>query len=72
MENEIKFLSPFYKTNYIYKTSNISNGVINPDKNWGKIEMEYLNSSNQIIVVEPYQVRAVTATINVELIKVGN
>jgi len=38
----------------------------------GKKWVTTQNSSNQIIVVEPYQVRAVTATINVELIKVGN
>ena len=30
------------------------------------------NSSNQSIVVEPYQIRAVTATIHVEIIKVEN
>ena len=53
-ENEIKFLSPFYKTNYIYKTSNISNGVINSDINWGKVEMEYLNSPNQIIYIDNF------------------
>ena len=38
----------------------------------GKKWVQTQNSSNQSIVVQPYQIRAVTATIHVEIIKVEN
>ena len=52
--DEINFLLPFYKANYIYQTSRISGGYINPNKNWKNIEDEYFNSSNQIIYIDNF------------------
>ena len=53
-DNEIKFLLPFFKADYIYNTSSISKGCLNPYKNWGKIEMEYFNNEKQIMYIDEF------------------
>ena len=52
--DEIDKLLPFYKAHYIYKTPTISNGCINPDKNWQEIEEQYFNSYKQIIYIDDF------------------
>jgi len=52
--DEMNSLLPFYKANYIYKTSHISGGYINPAKNWKNIENEYFNSPKQIIYIDNF------------------
>ena len=52
--DEINTLLPFYKANHIYQTSKISEGCINPSKNWQEIEEQYFNSSNQIIYIDDF------------------
>ena len=51
---EINSLLPFYKANHIYQTSKISEGCINPDKNWQDVEEQYFNSSKQIIYIDDF------------------
>ena len=53
-ENEIKSLLPFYKADYVYPVSDIHDGCINPHRDWSKVEMEYLNSKNQIIYIDNF------------------
>ena len=53
-EDEINALLPFYKSDHIYQTKNISGGCINPNKNWQEIEDQYFNSSNQIIYIDDF------------------
>ncbi len=53
-KNEIDLLLPFFKTNYIYKTSHITSGCINPKKNWKDIENEYFSSPKQIIFIDNF------------------
>ena len=50
--NEINSLLPFYKTHYIYQTTEISTGCINPQKNWQDVEEQYFNSPKQIIYID--------------------
>ena len=50
--HEIDALLPYYKKNFIYKTTNIFTGCINPKKNWKKIEEEYFGSNKQIIYID--------------------
>ena len=50
--NEINSLLPFYKTHYIYQTTEISTGCINPQKNWQDDEEQYFNSPKQIIYID--------------------
>jgi len=52
--DEINKLLPYYKAYYIYKTPTISNGCINPDKNWQEIEEQYFNSYKQIIYIDDF------------------
>ena len=52
--DEINSLLPFYKANYIYQTSKISESCINPKKNWHDIEKQYFNSSNQTIYIDEF------------------
>jgi len=54
INNEVNSLLPFYKEHYIYQTQNISEGCINPSKNWKDIEDEYFNSSKQIIYIDNF------------------
>ena len=51
---EIKNLLPFYKSNYIYLPPDITNGFINPNKNWKNVEDEYFNSPKQIIYIDNF------------------
>ena len=53
-DNEIKSLLPFYKTKHIYHTPKLSVGVLNPNKDWGGVEMEYLNKEKQIIYIDDF------------------
>ena len=53
-KDEETTLLPFYKSNYVYKTSHISNGCINPNKNWESVEEEYFNSKKQIIYIDNF------------------
>ena len=52
--DEINKLLPYYKAYYIYKTPTISNGCINPGKNWQEIEEQYFNSYKQIIYIDDF------------------
>jgi len=52
--NEINSLLPFYKSDHVYQTKEISGNCINPNKNWLDVEDEYLNSSNQIIYIDDF------------------
>jgi len=52
--DEINSLLPFYKANHIYQTSKISEGCINPDKNWQDVELQYFNSPKQIIYIDNF------------------
>ena len=52
--DEINHLLPFYKANYIYRTSELSESCINPKKNWKEVEEEYFTSSNQIIYIDNF------------------
>ena len=52
--NEINSLLPFYKANYIYQTSKISESCLNPHKNWKEIEEQYFNNSEQIIYIDNF------------------
>ena len=51
---EVNSLLPFYKENYVYQTSHISEGYINPNKNWKNVEDEYFNSPKQIIYIDNF------------------
>ena len=53
-DSEIQSLLPFYKTQYIYQTPKLSGSVLNPDKDWNQVEMEYLNSEKQIIYIDNF------------------
>ena len=53
-DSEIQSLLPFYKTQYIYQAPKLSGGVLNPDKDWHQVEMEYLNSEKQIIYIDNF------------------
>ena len=53
-QDEIKALLPFYNESFVYKPKVISESCINPNKNWLKIEDEYLNSSNQIMYIDDF------------------
>ena len=53
-DSEIQYLLPFSKTQYIYNAPKLSGGVLNPNKDWNKIEMEYLNSPKQIIYIDDF------------------
>ena len=50
-QEEVKSLLPFYKENYIYKTSKILKSCINPENNWSEIEHKYFNDSKQILYI---------------------
>jgi len=52
--DEANSLLPFYKANYLYETTHISEGCINPAKNWKEIEDEYFNSPKQIIYIDNF------------------
>jgi len=51
---EANSLLPFYKANYVYQTSHISKGYINPNKNWKNVEDEYFSSPKQIIYIDNF------------------
>ena len=53
-DSEVNSLLPFYRANYIYQTQDISEGYINPYKNWKDIENEYFNSDKQIIYIDNF------------------
>jgi len=53
-DSEIQSLLPFCKNQYIYQTPKLSGSVLNPDKDWNQIEMEYLNSAKQIIYIDDF------------------
>jgi Tfp pilus assembly protein PilF len=53
-DDEVDLLLPFYKANFIYEPVAISNGCINPSKNWQNIEDEYFGSTNQIIYIDNF------------------
>jgi len=53
-KDEINSLLPFFKTNYVYKTSHITSGCINPKKNWKDIENEYFSNPKQIIYIDDF------------------
>ena len=52
--NEVDDLLPFYKAEHIYKPKKISGSSINPNKDWQKVEDEYLNGSNQIMYIDDF------------------
>ena len=52
--NEIKSLLSFYKTQHIYHAPKLSGGVLNPDKDWSQVEMEYINNAKQIIYIDDF------------------
>ena len=52
--DEANLLLPYYKANFLYEPNIISNGCINPSKNWQDIEDEYFGSSNQIIYIDDF------------------
>ena len=52
--DEIKELTPFYESDYVYETKKIFGGCINPNKNWQNVEDEYLNGPNQIIYIDDF------------------
>ena len=53
-DSEIQSLLPFCKNQYIYQTPKLSGSVLNPDKDWNQVEMEYLNSEKQIIYIDNF------------------
>ncbi len=53
-QNEIKSLLPFYRTEHIYHAPSLLEGCINPNKDWSKVEMEYINSPKQIIYIDNF------------------
>ena len=53
-DSEIQSFLPFYKTQYIYHTPKLSGSSLNPEKDWNKVEMEYLNSEKQIIYIDDF------------------
>ena len=46
-QNEIKSLLPFYKAEHIYDAPSLEEGCINPNKDWNKVEEEYIKSPKQ-------------------------
>ena len=52
--DEINSLLPFFKSDHIYQTKEISGSCINPNKNWSDVEDEYFNSSNQIMYIDDF------------------
>ena len=53
-QEEVKSLLPFYKENYIYKTSKILKSCINTENNWREIEHKYFNDSKQILYIDNF------------------
>ena len=53
-DNEIKFLLPFYKTKHMYPANKVSTGVLNPNKDWSKVEANYMNNSKQIMYIDDF------------------
>ena len=53
-KSETDALLPFYKSDLIYQPKIISSCCINPNKNWQKVEDEYLNYSKQIIYIDDF------------------
>jgi tetratricopeptide (TPR) repeat protein len=53
-DNEVQSLLPFSKVQYIYKTSQIESGALNPKNDWKQIESKYLNSAKQIIYIDDF------------------
>ena len=53
-QNEIKSLLPFYKAEHIYDAPSLEEGCINPNKDWNKVEEEYINSPKQIMYIDDF------------------
>ncbi len=53
-EKEIKSIISFYKTPQIYKPSKLSGDTLNPNKDWKKVETEYMNSAKQIMYIDDF------------------
>ena len=53
-EKEIKSLLPFYKTQHVYHAAKLTDGSLNPDKDWSQVEMEFMNSAKQIIYIDDF------------------
>ena len=52
--DEINSLVPFYKTVIIYKTPRLTSGALNPEKDWKKVENDYIKSKNKIIYIDNF------------------
>lgn len=53
-DKETNSLLDFYRSTFIYKIENLPKSYINSDKNWKKIEDEYLHSKNQITYIDNF------------------
>ena len=52
--DEIKSLMPFYKTVSIYNSPRLAGSALNPEKDWKKVENDYLKSKNEIIYIDNF------------------
>ncbi len=53
-KDEIKFLLPYYKENFIYKPKKIIKKFINPHNDWNEIERKYFNDVKQIMYIDNF------------------
>ena len=53
-ENEVKYCLTYYKAQNIYQTPILPENLLNPTKDWKKVEREYFNSKNQIIFIDNF------------------
>ena len=53
-DNETNSLLDYYRSTFVYKIEKLPKSYINPDKNWKKIEDDYLYSKNQITYIDNF------------------
>ena len=53
-DNEIKSFLPFYKKKHLYNIPEFIGDTLNPEKNWQKVEMEYMNSEDKIMYIDDF------------------
>ena len=53
-DDEVKLLMPFNKTVIIYNTPTLVGSALNPEKDWKKVENDYLKSKNEIMYIDKF------------------
>ena len=53
-DDEIKSLTPFNKAPTIYNTATLAGSALNSEKDWKKVENDYLKSKNEIMYIDNF------------------